>query len=264
MKCIFCLIENSAKSIEHIVSESFGNRIYVLERSAVCDSCNNRFSKFEGEALSSTIFGMERAVASVVTKKGSTAKLKMKGFAIEGSEDFTPNKITLKNLPEGSISNFDPATGKFNIRIPAFDKTEVPTSKLLLKMGLESLFTSRKSIYGKHDFSDVRDFLLSKSNQDWPFIISHYEHDKFLSIPSFLMKYSLKKLRMELLFSEKDDNILLFKFRFRAIDMIINLINRDLEWIIDYESGNKDKFLYPEHYENKLLKLKDSLKKTTN
>lgn len=77
MKCIFCDNENNAKSVEHIVPESFGNTFYALPKGSVCDDCNNNFSKFEGKALTNTVFVVERARFGVVTKKGKNAKGKV-------------------------------------------------------------------------------------------------------------------------------------------------------------------------------------------
>ncbi|RYE18571.1 MAG: hypothetical protein EOP45_13945, partial [Sphingobacteriaceae bacterium] len=111
MRCIFHQTESNAKSVEHIVSESFGNRRYVMARGAVCDECNSRFSGFEGKALSNTIFGMERARHAVVTKKGSNVKSKISELEITGSEDFVEQKIWVKGLSEENFKEFDQKTG---------------------------------------------------------------------------------------------------------------------------------------------------------
>ena len=87
--CIFCNKENQAKSIEHIVSESFGNKQYIVERGRVCDDCNSRFSKFEGEALSNTVFVMERAIFGIETKKGKTKIKRKENMDCEVVEDAT-------------------------------------------------------------------------------------------------------------------------------------------------------------------------------
>ena len=74
MKCIICDSEDESKSVEHIVSESFGNKEYVMQKGEVCDICNGRFSKCEQSALSNSVFVMERARFGVESKKGRTAK----------------------------------------------------------------------------------------------------------------------------------------------------------------------------------------------
>ena len=98
MTCIFCDTPNEAISIEHIVSESLGNKNYVMQRGKVCDSCNSRFSNFEGTALSNSIFVMERARFGIETKKGKHAKGKVNDLTIEGDKDLRPSYINVKGL----------------------------------------------------------------------------------------------------------------------------------------------------------------------
>ena len=46
MRCLFCKQDSSsAKSIEHIVPESLGNKTFILPRGYVCDKCNNYFAR---------------------------------------------------------------------------------------------------------------------------------------------------------------------------------------------------------------------------
>lgn len=48
MKCIYCqkiLNKNNAKSIEHIIPESLGNKLYILSPNLICDKCNNYFAR---------------------------------------------------------------------------------------------------------------------------------------------------------------------------------------------------------------------------
>ncbi|MBO5921575.1 MAG: hypothetical protein J6Q48_04230, partial [Bacteroidaceae bacterium] len=46
MKCIFCKQESTnAKSVEHIIPETLGNKTFVLPLGMVCDQCNNYFSR---------------------------------------------------------------------------------------------------------------------------------------------------------------------------------------------------------------------------
>lgn len=45
---------------------------------------------------------------------------------------------------------------------------------------------------------------------------------------------------------------LLFKFKYGSIPMIINLLNRDLDWIRDISKSDVKAILYPEHFRNKL------------
>jgi hypothetical protein len=58
MKCIFCReTSDDSKSVEHIISESLGNKEHILWEGLVCDSCNNYFtSKTEKRLLEQPYF----------------------------------------------------------------------------------------------------------------------------------------------------------------------------------------------------------------
>jgi hypothetical protein len=252
MKCIFCDKENNATSIEHIVSEAFGNKTYVAPKSSVCDRCNNGFSNFEGIALSNSVFVMERARLGVATKKGKNAKGKVGGLEIEGHENFEKDLITIKGLSEENFTDFNPITGTGKLFVKSFDKSEVAASKLLLKMALSSLFTTQRQIFEKYDFADLKHFLTNKDNIDWPFLTSDFEGVKFKSIPRFTDKYNLKRLRCSLRYCEVNERTLLFKFTYGGVSMVINMVNRNLEWIETYLKNDVVACLYPEYYTRKI------------
>jgi len=56
----------------------------------------------------------------------------------------------------------------------------------------------------------------------------------------------------ELKFLRINRKTLLFKFKYGSIPMIINLLNRDLDWIRDISKSDVKAILYPEHFRNKL------------
>lgn len=255
MDCIFCDTLNEAQSIEHIVSESLGNKRYVMKKGEVCDVCNGRFSKFEDIALTKTVLVMERARFGVETKKGRNVKGSVKGIGITGDEDLRPTYLKLKGLNESNVQDYDHATGIGHVVIPSFDKSEVATSKLLLKMGLESIFTSQRTIFKKYDFTELKEFLTSKSNSGWPFMTSDFELEKFESVPKLLDKYFLGKINCRLSFLELDRECLLFKFKYGAIPLTINLLNRNLQWIKAILPRDKNAQLYPQRFNSKLEKI---------
>jgi len=252
MQCIFCGQENAAVSIEHIVSESFGNKEYVAKKGSVCDKCNNSFSKFEGVALSNSIFVMERPRLGVSTKKGKNTKGKIDKLEIEGHEDFKRNHISAKGINDENFTEFDPATQTGKLFVKAFDKGEVACSKLLLKMALSSIYTSQRKLYKKYNFSELTAFLTNENQRDWPFLTSSYKNGEFKSIPRFNDKYELKRLPCTLQYFEVDKDTLLFRFTYSAITMIINVLNRNLDWIKEYLSKDSLAILYPDHYQRKI------------
>lgn len=254
MKCIFCNTDNEAKSIEHIVSESFGNKSYKMEKGKVCDECNSKFSKFEKKALSNSVFIIERARFGIESKKGVNAKGKVNELTITGHPKFLKQHIFVKGLTAKNFRNYDPKTKVGELFISSFDKSEVATSKLLLKIGLESLYKSRKKVYEKYNFDILREFLLANETNDWPFILSDIELQKFESIPRFTDKHELKKVQCTLKYLEVDDKTLLFRFKYGGVSMTINLLNRKFDWILMTHNIDKKASIYPIHVRNKILK----------
>ncbi|SDL51542.1 HNH endonuclease [Pedobacter antarcticus] len=255
MECIFCLKKNEAKSIEHIVSESLGNTIYLMERGRVCDACNKRFANFEREALSSTVLLMERARMGIPNKKGNAAQGVIGKIGIQGNKDFLKNLVTLGGLPQEEIADWDPQKQTFSLKLPAFDKNEVAVSKTLLKIGLESLFTSKRKVFKKYDFTQLRQFLDNSDPTEWPMVVfSGKTIGTFESIPINIHKYHLSRFRCSLLFQEKDSRTLLFKFSYGGIHMMINLLNRDLDWLEEQQAPATHDTIYPAHYRKKLEK----------
>jgi hypothetical protein len=263
MECIFCEQPNEAKSIEHIVSESLGNTVYLMERGSVCDVCNNRFAKFENEALSSTIFLMERARMGIPNKKGAAAQGNLGGFGIQGNRDLIKNLITLTGLKKEDIIDLDPATQTFTIKLPTFEKNEVAVSKTLLKIGLEALYTSKRKLCKKYDFSEIRRFVDNTDQTEWPLVVSGQEIGAFTSIPINFHKYHLSKFRCQLLYQETDDHTLLFKFNYGGINMMINLLGRDLGWLQYQQPAADHETIYPVHYRARLARLDIPLILTT-
>ncbi|MEC3905978.1 HNH endonuclease [Tamlana sp. 2201CG12-4] len=252
MKCIFCENINNAKSIEHIVPESFGNKNYTLEKGAVCDKCNNSFSHFEGKALTNSIFVMERCLFGIATKKGKPVKGKVNDLIVEADSEFKKNIVTFKSVDQNNVKLIDKKTGAMALTVETFDKSESAVSKLLLTMGLESLYKSQKDIYEKYDFSELRDYIMNSNRIDWPFMDSLFTMPNFKSIPTFYDKHLLNKAHCKLQFREYDKNTLLFKFIYGGIEMMINLLNRNLEWITQQNFTKSNSALHPEHYRKKI------------
>jgi hypothetical protein len=254
MICIFCDEENNAKSIEHIVSESLGNQKYVLPKGMVCDDCNSKFSKFEDKALTKTVLAVERARFAVKTKKKKNVKGKIEKLEIEGDENFRKSFLNIKGVKPRDLRNFDSIKGTGELVVPSFDKSEVATSKLLLKIGLESLYISRRKIFKKYILKDLKDFITTKVNEDWPFLTTDYEPEKFTTVPRFIDRYLLKKNHCEIKFLEIDKENLLLKFTYGGINMCINLINRNLDWTERFLKNDPCARLYPERHRKKAYK----------
>jgi len=246
MTCIFCDAENNAISIEHIVSESLGNEKYVMQRGKVCDICNSRFSKFEGKALTKTVFAVERARFAIRTKKKKAVKGKIKGIEIEGDKEFRKTYLYVKGLTHENFKSYDPKTKIGSFEVSSFDKSEVATSKLVLKIALESIFTSQKKLFKKYDFKNLKDFLTTKNNMVWPFMTTDFEIEKFKSVPIQYDKYLLNKNHCELKFLELNHDVLLFKFKYGGVALTLNLLNRNVEWTKSIIEHDKLASFYPD------------------
>jgi hypothetical protein len=165
--CIVCDRDNESISIEHIVPESFGNKKYKMDAGSICDDCNARFSKFEGKALSNSVFVMERARLGVSSKKGKPARGLVGSLQISGDSKFEEQLVNIEGINEENLTDYDAKTGTYQLFVPSFDKSEVATARFLLMLGIESLYKSRKDIFEKYDLSELKDYLTNRSNDDW-------------------------------------------------------------------------------------------------
>jgi len=249
--CIFCENETISVSIEHIVPESLGNKNYTLPKGAVCDVCNGRFSQFESTALNNSIIAMERARYGIITKKGKHVKGKIGELNISGDENFEKQFINVKGLNESNLT-YDPKSNSFYLSVKSFDKSEVAMSKLLLKIGLEAIYWSQQKVYQKNDFSNLKNFLTSINNNDWPFVTSRHEEKPFTFIPTSTQRKELDKINCSLTYLSMNEGEILFKFKYGAISFLINLLNRDLEWIKRIKALDSKAELYPEHFRKKI------------
>jgi len=118
-------------------------------------------------------------------------------------------------------------------------------------MGLETLYKSQRMIYEKYNFSELREFIINRDTYDWPFIDSLFELDNFKSISTYYDKYLLNKIHCRLQFRKYDSKTLLFKFIYGGVEMMINLLNRNLDWIGELSIKESKMALHPEHYRKK-------------
>ncbi|MFL5762946.1 MAG: HNH endonuclease [Bacteroidia bacterium] len=243
--CIFCGKATTEDSIEHIVSESLGNKLYILDKRAICRGCNNRFSKFEAKAIPNTILGYERSRMNISTKKGkpgsgSTGHLKMSAMPEKGK-----NFIYLKGLKKEDVVNVHPDGKTFQVVVPGFNKdSEAATVKFLLKVGMEALHQSQPELYDEYDFTDLKRYLLAQDNADWPFISTSKTSDQFYQIPRGTDITRLKGIECDLTYAETE-NELLFRFKYGGAIFVINLLGRDRKWIQRYIDEDANSMVYP-------------------
>ncbi|PHR42919.1 MAG: hypothetical protein COA32_16970 [Fluviicola sp.] len=219
-----------------------GNQSYILEVGDICDSCNNRFAKFEQKALSNTILAFERAKLGVQTKKKKNVKGEIQSLKFEGDKNYTKNKITLFQHERSLLRPSDKGNNLFELEVPSFDKSPVPTSKLLLKIGIESIYKSRRKLYNLYNFKELKEYLRNESNKDWPFITNTIQVSESIDIPRYTDKYNLTKIKCKLKVKERNNSTLIFNLKYGSISLAINLLSRNFDWIKEYN----DWTVYPE------------------
>lgn len=159
--------------MEHIIPESLGNDIVILDKGWVCDKCNNIISAFESRALSKSILGLERSRLGVITKKKKPARSETYGITWFSEPDKPQNVLSAEtdwaNYP--ILWNKDFFDGK--IAIPIHDKTCEDIARLLLKIGVEitavALQAGHPGIQG--DFSEAKNHILGLNKDLWPYLL---------------------------------------------------------------------------------------------
>lgn len=253
--CIFCGKPVDKLSIEHIIPESLGNQKYILEEGFICRKCNNTFSDFEEKALSKTMLGFERSRLGFATKKGKAAKAQSHNIKFEGDKKFRKNRVTVFGIEEKDIESIA-ADGTIKIKILDFDKSDMATAKLLLKIGLESLFQSQRAFYKKNNFKALKEYLTKVNNNDWPILTTSIKPDGFQSAPRFTEKKYLKDMGCEILYKIVDDQTLLLNLRYSVLSYVVNLKSRDINWTLSYFESDNLTNLYPEYLKKKLNLIK--------
>jgi hypothetical protein len=171
--CIFCKNESPFSSVEHIIPESLGNDIVILEKGWVCDKCNNVISSFEGRVLSKSILGIERCRLKVITKKKKPARSETHGITWFAEPDKSLNVLSVEtdwaNYPV--LWNSDFSGGK--IALPIHDETCEDIARLLLKIGVETTAVVKQSGHSeiKSDFSEAKSHVLGLSKDLWPYLL---------------------------------------------------------------------------------------------
>lgn len=252
MECIFCrhaVIENSQ---EHIVPESLGNLYYILQSGAICRGCNNSFSDFESKALTKTMLGILRTRQGIATKKGKPAQAQTHNIKFVGDSNFHKDRVTVFGIQEKDIEE-KMENGQIKIRIQDFDKSEMATCKLLLKIGLESIYQSRKrQIYNKVVFQELKDHLTKVDNSNWPLLATHDHLEGFTSVPRFMDKKRLKSFGCEIRYKIIDADTFLLQFKYSILSFVVNLKSRKIGWAFSILQNDKLANIYPEHLKKKI------------
>lgn len=234
-ECIFCKAEGPFSSVEHIVPESMGNDILILEKGWVCDNCNNICSKFEEKVMSNSILGIERCRLGVVTKKKRPAKAWTHGITWYSEPTKERNIVSVEVRGNKCPVLWNRSSNCGKIVIPLHDKSCIHISKLLLKMGLEIIAVGQ--FYGiiglNRDFQEAKQYVIGKDNNIWPYfiIMSPKIENKLVSILKDFpdeQKY-IRNLGFDLFFHHVEAEIVFF-FKYGNFYAGISLTTRDTNW----------------------------------
>lgn len=204
MRCLFCKQDSSnAKSVEHIVPESLGNKHLILPKGYICDKCNNYFArKIEKPFLEELNMRTLRFAECVPNKKGKIP-------AINGLLNSVPVKIHKELFGEdvvvgveispdliGNLIN-ETKNGEGWMLMSAFNKNDLLysnhiTSRFIAKIALEALANEVKDIDGGLDdlidnpqFDPIRNYVRLGNTQNWPCNIRRiYDPEKEIQNPN--------------------------------------------------------------------------------
>ena len=155
-KCLFCGTEaKSFKKLEHIIPESLGNKTYVLN-TAVCDDCNKYFSNLENYFVHHHLASAIRLLSLSETKKGKPPMQPLEGGEIrkqkDGKLELTQSKVESESFSITFFANDIVIKGTYNL--PETDAKKI--SRILSKIGLETLFLKERDIAFSHEYNQIR------------------------------------------------------------------------------------------------------------
>jgi hypothetical protein len=182
MRCIFCKQpSNNSRSVEHVIPESLGNHTLVLRPGAVCDACNNYFSrKVEAPFLNAPWIRMLRHEQGVASKRGRVPT--MRAIA-PGLGEATMHAPTSTNP---RLIAFDTASQSYrwllskSRNVLLTDEVITPpshttTSRFLAKVAIEFLASRLELVPGGLDYlvnevnlDRLRDYARRGSGPHWP------------------------------------------------------------------------------------------------
>jgi hypothetical protein len=185
MRCLFCKQNSSsAKSIEHIIPESLGNKEHVLPLGYICDKCNNYFAReVEKPFLEQLDIKLLRFQERIPSKKNKipmiTGMLNERyPVLLKRYVDNDMIKIIVPEKLKRLIE--DDEQKKISVVAPAFTnenriESTFVVSRFLAKIALEALAVRVISVEGSLEalvddiqFDPIRNHARLGTTKDWP------------------------------------------------------------------------------------------------
>lgn len=197
MRCLFCKEDSSnAKSIEHIVPESLGNKTFTLPLGYVCDKCNNYLArKVEKPFLERIDMRLLRFQESVPSKKNKIPPIPgiMDGIPVAVKKDIQKGEVVCGiGMPEELLLALSLCPqGQHRMIVPAYADDILPvqdaiTSRFVGKIALEALAqklipleNGLDQLIDDKQFDPIRNHVCRGSPRIWPCHIRRiYPHNK--------------------------------------------------------------------------------------
>lgn len=270
LKCIFCKQESSnAKSVEHIIPETLGNKTFVLSQGMVCDQCNNYFSR----KIEQPFFELEeikrlRFYQGIPNKRGKIPSIEatMNGNKINITRMFANSSFPAKtevlsidgNIEEGNML-LEPYTDGELL------KTSRIISRFIAKIAFESFAGKITNdlewldyIINNNQLDNMRNYVRFNIGQTWPYKVRriyNVESTHYFSSnePYQIIHESDFLLIKEDLHSDKitDDSIyahIYFVVALWGLEFVINLTDSSEDGFYRYEewlnAHNNKSFLH--------------------
>lgn len=172
MPCIFCASDTFDGSLEHVLPESLGGKLWAcLPSGLVCTRCNQYFgSKVEALALNSYPLLPFRLLLGVPTKRGKPVVTS----SPLGELSSGPNQGTLSLLPRNPDVAAAAGSGRISqLRLLAEPIEPLAVCRLLVKMGLEVIAKNDPDLARSARFDQARSFARApRRGQAWWFFVA--------------------------------------------------------------------------------------------
>lgn len=197
MRCLFCKEDSSsAKSIEHVIPESLGNKTFTLPRGYVCDKCNNYLAReIEKPFLERDDMRLLRFQEDIPSKKNKFPQLMgdLDGIPVEVKKEIHRGEIvpSIGMPPELLEKLILFPQDHYQMIVPAYTDALIPpqdavTSRFIGKIALEALAHKLSSLDDSLDqliddkqFDPIRNHVRRGSPRTWPCHIRRiYSHHK--------------------------------------------------------------------------------------
>ena len=197
MRCLFCKEDSSsAKSIEHIIPESLGNKTLTLPRGYVCDKCNNYLAReVEKPFLEREDMRLLRFQEDIPSKKNKFPLLEgnWDGIPVEVKKEIHNGEVIpcIGMPPELLVKILLHPQEHYQMTVPAYTDVLLPpqgsiTSRFIGKIALEALAHKLSSLDDSLDqliddkqFDPIRNHVRRGSPRAWPCHIRRiYSHRK--------------------------------------------------------------------------------------